>query len=183
MAGAGPPALGVVMTSRRYRVQVGERTLEVEVREEQGQTLVLVDGVEMPAGLSAPDAAGLRRLTLGQGSRDVLAVPGSDHCLVGLEGVALDVRVEDERAARLARFGGGAARGSGHATVAAPMPGLVVRVNVAPGDTVQEGQSLVVLQAMKMENELASPRGATVKAVRVEPGQAVEQGQVLVELE
>jgi biotin carboxyl carrier protein len=63
------------------------------------------------------------------------------------------------------------------------MPGLVVRVNVEPGRAVTAGESLVVLQAMKMENELASPRDGTVKAVAVEPGQAVEQGQVLVELE
>lgn len=153
------------------------------MREEDGRTVVVVDGVTISAELSAPDAAGLRRLTLGQHSRDVLALPGIDHCLVGLEGIALDVRVEDERAARLASFGGGAARGAGHQTIAAPMPGLVVRVNAEPGQAVQEGQSLVVLQAMKMENELGSPRAATVKAVHVAPGQAVEQGQVLVELE
>jgi biotin carboxyl carrier protein len=97
--------------------------------------------------------------------------------------VSLDVGVEDERAARLAQFSGRAARAAGREVIAAPMPGLVVRVNVEAGQAVTAGESLVVLQAMKMENELASPRGGTVKAVVVEPGQAVEPGQVLVELD
>jgi len=63
------------------------------------------------------------------------------------------------------------------------MPGLVVRVLVAPGQTVVPGQGLVVLEAMKMENELRGVAGARVRAVPVATGQAVEKGQVLVEFE
>jgi biotin carboxyl carrier protein len=63
------------------------------------------------------------------------------------------------------------------------MPGLVLSVSVELGQYVGSGQSLIVLQAMKMENELGSPRDGTVKAVNVQPGQAVDQGQVLIELE
>ena len=63
------------------------------------------------------------------------------------------------------------------------MPGLVVRVQVQPGEKVAAGDSLVVLEAMKMENELKAGASGVVKSVRVAPGEAVEKGQVLVEFE
>jgi biotin carboxyl carrier protein len=63
------------------------------------------------------------------------------------------------------------------------MPGLVVRVQVQPGENVAAGDSLVVLEAMKMENELKAGAPGVVKSVRVAPGEAVEKGQVLVEFE
>jgi pyruvate carboxylase subunit B len=65
----------------------------------------------------------------------------------------------------------------------APMPGLVVRVNVKAGDTVEAGQGLIVMEAMKMENELRAHGAGVVKAVRVAPGDAVEKGAVLVEMD
>jgi pyruvate carboxylase subunit B len=63
------------------------------------------------------------------------------------------------------------------------MPGLVVRVQVQPGGQVSVGDGLVVLEAMKMENELKAQAAGVVKRVRVAPGEAVEKGQVLVEFE
>lgn len=63
----------------------------------------------------------------------------------------------------------------------APMPGLIVGINVQPGDGVSKGDSLLILEAMKMENVLKSPGEATVKAIRVGKGDRVEKGQVLVE--
>jgi pyruvate carboxylase subunit B len=63
------------------------------------------------------------------------------------------------------------------------MPGLVVRVQVEPGQAVGAGAGLVVLEAMKMENELRSAAAGVVRSVRVKPGEPVEKGQVLVELE
>jgi pyruvate carboxylase subunit B len=76
----------------------------------------------------------------------------------------------------------GAQEGSkGPKALRAPMPGLVVKVEVREGDTVFSGQGLVIVEAMKMENELKSERDGTVKRVAVEPGQTVEKDQVLVE--
>lgn len=66
-------------------------------------------------------------------------------------------------------------------TIKAPMPGLIVAVSVQPGDTVQKGDSVLVLEAMKMENLLKAPGDATVKNIRVMPGDRVEKGQVLIE--
>ena len=63
------------------------------------------------------------------------------------------------------------------------MPGLIVRVNAQVGDTVQAGQGLVVMEAMKMENELRAQSAGRVKAVLVAPGAVVEKGALLIELE
>ena len=67
--------------------------------------------------------------------------------------------------------------------VVAPMPGRVVRVLVSPGDDVAARQGVVVVEAMKMENELRSPKAGTVKEVNVTPGTSVEAGRVLVVIE
>jgi biotin carboxyl carrier protein len=69
------------------------------------------------------------------------------------------------------------------APLLAPMPGMIVRVHVQVGDRVQPGQGLVVMEAMKMENELRAQAAATVKAVMAQPGSAVEKGALLIELE
>jgi len=79
-------------------------------------------------------------------------------------------------------LGGGAGAGGG-GRVEAPIPGKVVAVKVAEGDRVEPGQPLVVLEAMKMENELAAEREGVVSRVHVEAGMAVEAGMILVELE
>ena len=75
------------------------------------------------------------------------------------------------------------ATGRGPSRVEAPIPGKVVAVAVEPGDDVTPGQSLVVLEAMKMENELTADRGGRVVAVHVAAGDTVESGALLVELE
>ncbi|HJP60192.1 MAG TPA: acetyl-CoA carboxylase biotin carboxyl carrier protein subunit, partial [Gemmatimonadaceae bacterium] len=67
--------------------------------------------------------------------------------------------------------------------IVAPMPGLIVRVNVAPGDAVEAGQGVVVMEAMKMENELRATGPGKVRSVEVAPGVAVEKGALLVALE
>ena len=71
----------------------------------------------------------------------------------------------------------------GELAITAPIPGLVVKVLVAEGDAIEENQPLVLLEAMKMENELRSMRGGIVKSVVVAPGQRVEQNAVLLVLE
>jgi biotin carboxyl carrier protein len=66
--------------------------------------------------------------------------------------------------------------------VKAPIPGLITRVFVEPGATVQAGQRLLVLEAMKMENEVRAPRGGVVQQVNVHPGQSVNLSEVMVEI-
>lgn len=93
-------------------------------------------------------------------------------------GQRFEVTVEDERTRLLAGLTRSGA-GSGEAMVSAPMPGLVVGVPLEVGASVTQGQTVVVLEAMKMENDLASPIAGTLKEVRVSKGQTVDQGEVL----
>ena len=99
---------------------------------------------------------------------------------VTLAGHSFHMELEDERerAAQLAARA--AAKGGG--PVKAVMPGVVVQLLVKEGDTVEEGAPLLVLEAMKMQNEIAAPSSAVVQRVHVESGQAVGAGEVLVTL-
>jgi 3-methylcrotonyl-CoA carboxylase alpha subunit len=96
--------------------------------------------------------------------------------VIGVGGRRIRVRVADGRRPRTVQT----AREGGDHAVVAPMPGRVVRVEVAPGDTVQAGQGLAVVEAMKMENEVTSPAAGVVSAVRAAAGDVVESGAVLV---
>ena len=88
------------------------------------------------------------------------------------------VEVQDARSQALASLAGGT-HASGEASIRAPMPGLVSNVLVSLGDEVQRGQTIVVLEAMKMENDLTTPRAGRVRALRVSKGQTVSQDDVL----
>ena len=67
--------------------------------------------------------------------------------------------------------------------ILAPMPGIILEVDVKPGDTVKEGDSILILEAMKMENSIKCPKDGVIKAVLVEKGSAVEKNKLLIELE
>jgi biotin carboxyl carrier protein len=102
---------------------------------------------------------------------------------VVVDGQTVDAVVLDERAARLASAAAGGRSRASQTTIQAPMPGLVVAVPVEVGQDVTRGTTLVVLSAMKMQNELTAPADATVKEILVSAGQTVDQGQALVRLE
>jgi biotin carboxyl carrier protein len=105
---------------------------------------------------------------------------------VTVDGQDFEVRVEDERrraARQRAAVGVAGAAGAADLTVVAPMPGRVVAVPVAVGAAVERGQTVVVLEAMKMESSLTSSRAGLVKEVLVAPGQTVQQRQPLVRID
>jgi pyruvate carboxylase subunit B len=117
---------------------------------------------------------------------------GGPQALVDVDGAAPDLTITvDNRSVPLklqtarAKVAGRAAPPpkAGPSAVQSPMPGKVVKVLVGVGDEVKSGQGVVVVEAMKMENELKSPKDGKVKAVAVKEGQAVEAGQSLVTLE
>ncbi len=97
-------------------------------------------------------------------------------------GTAVDVEVRSPADLLLERFGLDTADASAEREVRAPMPGLVLRMLVTPGQAVHAGEGVVVLEAMKMENELTAPADGVVAAVHAAPGAAVAKGDLLVEL-
>jgi pyruvate carboxylase subunit B len=100
-----------------------------------------------------------------------------------VDGYRLDVEALDERSKVIRELSGDRDKATGPAPIVAPMPGLIVRVNANVGDEVHAGQGLVVMEAMKMENELRATAAGRVKAILAQPGTAVEKGAKLVELE
>lgn len=102
---------------------------------------------------------------------------------VWVDGTPVEVEVKTDADLLLERFGLEAGDAAADREVHAPMPGLVLRVLVAPGDAVEAGQGVVVLEAMKMENELTAPAAGTVAAVHAAPGDAVGKNDLLVEVD
>jgi biotin carboxyl carrier protein len=166
-----------------YQVTLGARVLRVQLRRADEVVYVRVDdGDERPVALTEVGGA-LYTLSIGEARTELMATVDGDRVSIALGGIEYRAEVVDEAHARLASVAGARSAGHAHLELKAPMPGLLIRVLCQPGDAVEPGQPLAVLQAMKMENELALPRGGTVSAVNAEPGQTVEQGQVLIVIE
>ncbi|MBX3132884.1 MAG: acetyl-CoA carboxylase biotin carboxyl carrier protein subunit [Gemmatimonadaceae bacterium] len=100
-----------------------------------------------------------------------------------IDGWRFELDALDERARAIRDLSAAAAGAQGPAPVVAPMPGLIVRLHVQVGDQVEAGQPVVVMEAMKMENELRAQAAGRVKAIHAQSGKAVEKGMVLVELD
>jgi pyruvate carboxylase subunit B len=164
----------------KYIVDVNGRRVTVDL----GPDGITVDGEHVTAHIEEVDgtpvllltsAGTLHRYTVQRRSeRGRYSLWSDDH--------RFEVEALDERRRSIQDLSGAAAKASGPAPLVAPMPGLVVRINVRVGDQVQPGQPLVVMEAMKMENELRATTPGFVSAVRVESGTAVEKGALLVEL-
>jgi pyruvate carboxylase subunit B len=164
----------------KYFVTIGAQTLEVEV--EGGR--VSVGGETLEAHLAAVPGTPLYHLLLAGESWTVAAQPleRAGAWMLGVVGERTAVDVVDERTRQLAMLTARPRAAGDAGPVVAPMPGLVVRVEVAEGQRVEAGAALVVIEAMKMENELRAPRAGVVKTVHVTPGEAVEKGAPLVTL-
>ena len=165
----------------KYIVQVNDRRVEVEIDGDG----VRVGGRPVDAHVVEVEGTPVRLVTVGEQVHRVLALRHADRgrYTLSLDGHRYEVEALDERTRTIREMTAAASGPKGPAPLVAPMPGLVVRVLVQPGDQVAPGQGLVVVEAMKMENELRATAPATVKAVHAQPGQAVEKGAVLVEME
>ena len=101
---------------------------------------------------------------------------------LGMRGRLYPVQVEDEREKRLRAAAGGGIAETGEYHLRAPMPGLVVAIPVSEGQPVKRGEVILILESMKMQNELKAPRDGTIGRLRVRPGETVEQKQTLLSL-
>lgn len=105
------------------------------------------------------------------------------HLVIRINGVRREVRVLDDSAKLLEKMGMSVSAGAATGDIKAPMPGKVLQVLVKPGDAVEEGQALLVLEAMKMENMIKAVAAGTVSEVPISEGEAVEKGALLVGFE
>ena len=164
----------------KYEIQIEGNTRAIEVQQNgngafrahiEGQA-VSVDAVEI-----APDAWSI--LLDGRSFEARVSCDGSDDgLLVRCAGADFRVQVRDPRSWRAGRHS--ALEASGPQRVLAPMPGKIVRVLVAAGDEIEAGRGLVVVEAMKMQNEIRAPKSGRIERVLVVEGQAVRTQEALV---
>jgi biotin carboxyl carrier protein len=163
----------------------------VDLNDERRSVSIDRDGVSFEtdapvrAELAEIEGSPVRMVKLGSHVYRVVAQKrqGKGRYTLWVDGYRFETEALDERTRAIRDLSAASAAPSGPAPILAPMPGLVIRINVNPGDQVEAGQGVVVMEAMKMENELRATTAGTVKAVKVTPGTAVERGALLVELE
>jgi pyruvate carboxylase subunit B len=167
----------------KYSVNVNGDSFDIEI---DGENVRVGDETSRARILDLDGAVSpLRMLTVGEKVHRVQLRPGDSRgrYTLWIDGFRFEVEALDERTRAIRELAAATAKPSGPAPLVAPMPGMIVRVNVGEGDAVQAGQGLVVMEAMKMENELRAAAVATVKRVHVAPGTAVEKGALLLEME
>lgn len=163
----------------KYATTLNDKTYLIEINDDRH---VVVDGVEYTIDFTGVAGQSLYSLLLDQDSYEAFVDENEEAWQVLLRGALYEVRVADEREERLRKASSGIGVASGEFQLKAPMPGLIVAIPVGEGQTVGRGQNLVILESMKMQNELKSPRQGTVNRVRVKAGDSVEHNQVLVTL-
>jgi pyruvate carboxylase subunit B len=164
----------------KYVVEVNGELVEVEVDGDR----VVVGGAAVRATLTELPGTPLAVVRIERESHRVVvhSAQSPGRYALSVDGFTYRAEALDERTRAIRELSAASTGPSGPAPLLAPMPGLIVRVNVSPGDEVAPGQGLVVMEAMKMENELRASAAGVVRAVLVAPGIAVEKGATLVEL-
>jgi biotin carboxyl carrier protein len=158
-------------------VRIDGKTRSVELEPDAGRWRVSVDGIVLDADAIEVAPNVISVLLDGQ-SHEIRIAPQGDGTLTLQSGHQEFVaEILDPRAWRGRRHG--TIEAEGRQQISAPMPGKVVRVLVEAGDTVQAGQGVLVVEAMKMQNEIRSPKTGTVERLLVQEGQAVNAGQAL----
>jgi biotin carboxyl carrier protein len=145
-----------------HHIRIGDRLLQVDFESVSGQPVfsLILDGKSFEA----------------------FVYPGEEDWDVLLRGRQYQVKVEDEREKRLRAAGGEGATEGGEFHLKAPMPGLVVAILVEEGQQVKKGQVMLILESMKMQNELKAPRDGMMSRIRVKAGESVEQKQPLLSM-
>ena len=166
----------------KYFVTIQGREYEVDLTDDAaGATTATIADQSYHVGLHEIERLRRYSLLLNDSSYDVMVEFQGGRTQVHVSGYAVDAAVEDDRQHSARQLTGGGQ--TGPVTVTSMMPGVLRDVRVREGQTVNAGDALVILEAMKMENEIRAEGPGVVAKVAVEVGQAVESGAVLVVLE
>lgn len=155
--------LEYVEEGREKRIRVGDEEITIDLSSNAGSPFlhVLIDGRSYPCSFREED----------------------NVVILNVRGTEYRFEVLSERRKRIRDLGISEGVGIQSKNIVAPIPGLVVEVEVGEGDTVKAGQGIVIMEAMKMENELKSPADGVIKEIRVEKGTPVDEGELLVVIE
>ena len=165
----------------KYIVQVNDERKTVS---SEPEGVRYEDEQPVRAELSDIDGSPVRMMKLGTNVYRVVAEKrkGRGSYTLWVDGYRFETEALDERTRAIRDLSAANVGPTGRAPIIAPMPGLIVRINVSVGDRVEAGQGIVVMEAMKMENELRATAPGTVQSIEVAPGTAVEKGTLLVSL-
>lgn len=157
-------------------IDFGGKTHNVDVAQADGKLRFLLDGKPLEAD-AAEVARGIYSILISGESFEVRTEAAAGKLRVISRGREMFTTVRDPRQWR--RRGGAALEAEGRQQIIAPMPGKIIRVLVKAGEAVETGQGLLVVEAMKMQNEIRSPKSGTVERLSVVEGQAVSAGDVV----
>jgi biotin carboxyl carrier protein len=160
----------------KYTATIGESLYDIEIGP---NNTVTINGEPHSIDLRGIEGVSLYSLLVDNKSWEVLVERSGDEYRISIGDELLLVTVYDERTRKIEKGLGKTAPPTGEVVLKAPMPGLVREVPVQVGQEVKAGQGLVILEAMKMENELRAPRAGCIREIRVKPGDTVEHGQAL----
>jgi len=164
----------------KYITTVEDKQYLVEIIDEKH---VSVDGKVFVVDFESVSGQPVYSLIVDGKSHEAYVQQGDDLWQVLMRGRLYPAKVEDEREKRLRAAAGGGVAETGEFHLKAPMPGLVVAVPVSEGQDVKKGQVLLILESMKMQNELKAPRDGKISRIKVKPGESVEQKQALLSVQ
>jgi biotin carboxyl carrier protein len=163
----------------KYVTTVNNKRFEIEILADGSIT---VDGKKREVDFRALGPA-MYSILAENVSHELTIEEREDEIEVLMRGRLYSNRVLDERALLMAQRSGGLASDTGEVNIKSPMPGLIVAVRVEMGQAVKAGDTVVILESMKMQNELKASRDGTVGSVNVQPGQTVEQNKILMTIQ
>ncbi len=160
-----------------YTIQINGTEIDVQIDSQTGISIhgspgYEIDWIEIDVNRSS-------LLLNGKSFSMTLERSGNNAYIANINGKEYHCTVEDERSKRLREFISDTTGADGPIEITAPMPGMVIDVTVHEGDSITENQALIVLEAMKMENEIRSIVKGKIDKLHVKPGQTVEKGQPL----
>jgi len=163
-----------------YHVKAENQEFIIDINDENS---IVVDDEPVQADLLQVGPLGLYSLLIDQESYELVVEERRFGYRVTLGGNTFDVQVADERSLRLDAGRSQLTTSSGEQFIKAPIPGLIVNILVQEGDEIEANEPVIIIEAMKMENELRSSRAGTVVDILFETGENVEQGAELIRIE
>lgn len=162
-----------------YIVKIDDKAFKIDIKREGGNFIIILNNKEIPIEVVRSDTASQFTLIIDNKPHDVVL---DAENLISVDGEEFSSEVLDEQVQKLLKKAPQVGEKK-ELTVTAPMPGLVIEVEVAAGEAVKTGQGLVIVEAMKMQNEMKSPKDGIVKKIFVQKGQAVNSRDALIVIE
>lgn len=164
----------------RYTARAAGKERIIETQDDGS---ILVDGTPLDAELHRTRQGHFLRIGTRMWSLNVIeSTDDSGLRNIAVNGKVIAVEIDDETSALLRSLQTDKATKIHHAILRSPMPGRIARIHVREGELIEAGQGVLILEAMKMENEIKAPSAGIVKSVRVQEGDAVEKNAILIEI-